>query len=162
VTPVHAVTHVLELLGRIVPGTSSDSTTNRSMTHLRRSHLLLRTRGRPGPEDPGTRDFGPWVHAIQVPEDPSACSTTNGDHRVRPRRGDREALGWGAWVFALVAAAQPYLADTVTVAPGERYSVLVKPTPDQVGVWAFHCHILSHAERDDGMMFGMVTAFIVQ
>jgi FtsP/CotA-like multicopper oxidase with cupredoxin domain/plastocyanin len=57
---------------------------------------------------------------------------------------------------------QPYLADTVLVAPGERYTVLVKPTADQKGVWAYHCHILSHAEHDDGMMFGMVTTFIVQ
>jgi FtsP/CotA-like multicopper oxidase with cupredoxin domain len=57
---------------------------------------------------------------------------------------------------------QPYLADTVSVAPGERYTVLVKPTAEQKGVWAYHCHILSHAEHDDGMMFGMVTTFIVQ
>jgi FtsP/CotA-like multicopper oxidase with cupredoxin domain/uncharacterized cupredoxin-like copper-binding protein len=56
----------------------------------------------------------------------------------------------------------PYLADTVLVAPGERYTVLVKPTADQKGVWAYHCHILSHAEHENGMMFGMVTAFIVQ
>jgi FtsP/CotA-like multicopper oxidase with cupredoxin domain len=28
------------------------------------------------------------------------------------------------------------------------------------GVWAFHCHILSHAESAHGM-FGMVTAMIV-
>jgi FtsP/CotA-like multicopper oxidase with cupredoxin domain len=27
-------------------------------------------------------------------------------------------------------------------------------------VWAFHCHILTHAESDNGM-FGMVTTFIV-
>jgi FtsP/CotA-like multicopper oxidase with cupredoxin domain len=40
--------------------------------------------------------------------------------------------------------------------------VLVRPTAAQLGVWAFHCHILSHAEIDDGMMFGMVTTFIVQ
>jgi uncharacterized cupredoxin-like copper-binding protein len=58
--------------------------------------------------------------------------------------------------------ASPYDADTVLVAPGERYTVLVRPTADQKGVWAFHCHILSHAEKDDGMMFGMVTAFIVR
>jgi uncharacterized cupredoxin-like copper-binding protein len=57
---------------------------------------------------------------------------------------------------------QPYLADTVMVAPGERYTVLVKPTAAQKGVWAYHCHILSHAEHEDGMMFGMVTTFIVQ
>jgi FtsP/CotA-like multicopper oxidase with cupredoxin domain len=57
---------------------------------------------------------------------------------------------------------EPYLADTVSVAPGERYTVLVRPTAEHVGVWAYHCHILSHAEHDDGMMFGMVTALIVQ
>ena len=57
---------------------------------------------------------------------------------------------------------QPYLADTVDVAPGERYTVLVQPTDAQKGVWAYHCHILSHAEHDNGMMFGMVTTFIVQ
>ena len=56
----------------------------------------------------------------------------------------------------------PYQADTVLVAPGERYTVLVSPTAEQQGVWAFHCHILSHAEKADGMMFGMVTAFIVK
>lgn len=54
---------------------------------------------------------------------------------------------------------QPYRADTVNVAPGERYSVLVKA--DEPGVWAWHCHILPHAERNTGM-FGMVTAMIVK
>ena len=54
---------------------------------------------------------------------------------------------------------QPYKADTVLVGPGERYTVLVEA--DEPGVWAYHCHILSHAEREDGM-FGMVTAFIVE
>jgi len=47
------------------------------------------------------------------------------------------------------------------VAPGERWSVLITPRADQTGVWAYHCHILTHAERDNGM-FGMVTTFIVQ
>jgi manganese oxidase len=54
---------------------------------------------------------------------------------------------------------QPYWADTVNVAPGERYSVLV--TAEHVGAWVFHCHILTHAETDEGM-YGMVTAFIVE
>ncbi len=56
---------------------------------------------------------------------------------------------------------EPYTVDTLNVAPGERYTVLVHPTAEHLGVWAFHCHILTHAERDDGM-FGMVTTFIVQ
>jgi len=52
----------------------------------------------------------------------------------------------------------PIPGDTINIAPGERYTVLYKLTDP--GVWAWHCHILTHAERDDGM-FGMVTAFIV-
>ena len=53
----------------------------------------------------------------------------------------------------------PYMADTVMVAPGERYDVLVRAS--EVGVWAFHCHVLTHAEGADGM-FGMVTAMVVE
>lgn len=53
----------------------------------------------------------------------------------------------------------PYTADTVTVAPGERYSVLVNI--DKPGVWVWHCHILPHAEAEHGM-FGMVTALVVE
>ncbi|MFN8640038.1 MAG: multicopper oxidase domain-containing protein [Dehalococcoidia bacterium] len=55
--------------------------------------------------------------------------------------------------------AQPSLEDTVLVAPGQRVDVLIDAT--EAGIWAFHCHILSHAETEHGM-FGMVTAFIVQ
>ncbi|MEX2100311.1 MAG: multicopper oxidase domain-containing protein [Acidimicrobiia bacterium] len=53
----------------------------------------------------------------------------------------------------------PYEVDTLNVAPGERYTVLVHAT--NPGVWAWHCHILTHAEGENGM-FGMVTTFIVQ
>jgi manganese oxidase len=53
---------------------------------------------------------------------------------------------------------QPYEADTINVSPGERYTVLVHAT--ELGTWAWHCHILTHAERADGM-FGMVTALVV-
>ncbi len=52
----------------------------------------------------------------------------------------------------------PYWADTVNVAPGERYSVIYQATDP--GVWVWHCHILTHVERDTGM-FGMVTALVV-
>jgi FtsP/CotA-like multicopper oxidase with cupredoxin domain len=54
---------------------------------------------------------------------------------------------------------QPYNCDTLNVAPGERWDVIVECT--EAGVWAFHCHILTHAESSHGM-FGMVTALIVQ
>lgn len=53
----------------------------------------------------------------------------------------------------------PYWADTVNVAPGERYSVLLHA--DAPGTWVWHCHILTHVENDEGM-FGMVTALIVE
>lgn len=54
---------------------------------------------------------------------------------------------------------QPWMCDTLNVAPGERWDVIVECS--EPGTWAFHCHILSHAESDHGMS-GMVTALIVQ
>jgi manganese oxidase len=54
---------------------------------------------------------------------------------------------------------QPFMCDTLNVAPGERWDVIVDCS--EPGVWAFHCHILSHAESEHGM-FGMVTALIIQ
>jgi FtsP/CotA-like multicopper oxidase with cupredoxin domain len=53
----------------------------------------------------------------------------------------------------------PQMCDTVDVAPGNRYDVLVEAT--EPGAWAFHCHVLSHAEGPQGM-FGLVTAMIVE
>ncbi len=52
----------------------------------------------------------------------------------------------------------PYLCDTVNIAPGERYDVIIDCT--EPGIWAYHCHILTHAESRDGML-GMVTVLIV-
>lgn len=65
----------------------------------------------------------------------------------------------------------PYQADVVLVAPGDRWTVLVKPDSSQLdnlkqtafaplGVWAFHCHIIAHAESNNGFI-GMTTTFIV-
>jgi uncharacterized cupredoxin-like copper-binding protein len=54
---------------------------------------------------------------------------------------------------------QPYLSDTVLVAPGERWSVLYTFT--EKGVWAWHCHILTHAETPQGFRY-MATAVVVQ
>jgi FtsP/CotA-like multicopper oxidase with cupredoxin domain len=52
----------------------------------------------------------------------------------------------------------PYFADTISVAPGERWTVVY--TAQDAGVWAWHCHILTHAETPQGMRY-MVTAVIV-
>jgi len=49
--------------------------------------------------------------------------------------------------------------DTLGVNPGERWDVVIKC--DEPGAWAFHCHILPHAEGASGM-YGMVTALIIQ
>jgi manganese oxidase len=53
----------------------------------------------------------------------------------------------------------PWKCDTLNIAPGERWDVIVNCT--NPGTWAFHCHILPHAESEHGM-FGMVTALIVK
>jgi FtsP/CotA-like multicopper oxidase with cupredoxin domain len=44
--------------------------------------------------------------------------------------------------------------DTVTVAPGQEYSVIL--TAKEVGGWPLHCHLLYH------MVSGMMTTFIVE
>lgn len=54
---------------------------------------------------------------------------------------------------------QPFMCDTLNVAPGERYDVLVDCT--EPGLWSFHCHILTHAESRRGL-FGMVTVLVVE
>lgn len=65
------------------------------------------------------------------------------------------------WIIAKdgVPLDEPIPGDTINVAPGERYTVLYKA--EDPGVWAWHCHILNHAEGPTGM-FGMVTALIVE
>lgn len=40
-------------------------------------------------------------------------------------------------------------------------AAIVLVDASELGVRAFHCHVLTHAEDEDGM-FGMVTALIVQ
>jgi FtsP/CotA-like multicopper oxidase with cupredoxin domain len=52
-----------------------------------------------------------------------------------------------------------FTCDTLGVNPGERWDVVIDC--DEPGAWAFHCHILQHAEGMDGM-YGMVTALVVQ
>jgi FtsP/CotA-like multicopper oxidase with cupredoxin domain len=52
-----------------------------------------------------------------------------------------------------------FSADTLGVNPGERWDVIVDC--ENPGTWAFHCHILTHAEGNQGM-YGMVTALIVK
>jgi len=53
----------------------------------------------------------------------------------------------------------PYFADTIPIDPGQRITVVY--TMLDPGVWAWHCHILSHVETSTGMKY-MVTAVIVK
>jgi FtsP/CotA-like multicopper oxidase with cupredoxin domain len=52
-----------------------------------------------------------------------------------------------------------FFCDTLGVNPGERWDVVIRC--EDPGAWAFHCHILQHAEGQDGM-FGMVTALVIK
>jgi FtsP/CotA-like multicopper oxidase with cupredoxin domain len=65
------------------------------------------------------------------------------------------------WIIAKdgVPLDEPMPGDTISIAPGERYTVVYKA--ELPGVWAWHCHIINHAETSTGM-FGMVTALIVE
>ena len=63
-------------------------------------------------------------------------------------------IGWDGGLIP-----SPYMTDKLLIAPGERYDVIVNC--NNPGTWAFHCHILPHAESQHGM-FGMVTALVVQ
>lgn len=56
--------------------------------------------------------------------------------------------------------ATPEVRDTINIAPGERYTVVI--FAESPGTWVWHCHILSHVEKDDGSVFGMFTALIVE
>jgi FtsP/CotA-like multicopper oxidase with cupredoxin domain len=51
------------------------------------------------------------------------------------------------------------MCDTLDIAPGNRYDVLVNAS--EPGLWAFHCHILNHAESPSGF-FGIVTVLVVE
>jgi FtsP/CotA-like multicopper oxidase with cupredoxin domain len=51
-----------------------------------------------------------------------------------------------------------FTCDTLGVNPGERFDALIEARA--AGIWAFHCHVLPHAEGIDGM-FGMVNTLIV-
>ena len=54
---------------------------------------------------------------------------------------------------------QPYLLDVLTVNPGERWDVLLDTS--NPGAWAWHCHVLPHAEGEKGL-YGLTTVVIVE
>ncbi len=133
------------------------------------------------PKDPSTRPAYDVEHIMVLNEGPIAGFSLNGKgfpatEPIVAKKGQKVLIRYmneGAMIHPmhlhgmpqLVVAAdgwllpQPYMCDTINVAPGQRWDVIVDAT--EVGVWAFHCHILSHAESAHGM-FGMVTVLIVE
>jgi len=53
----------------------------------------------------------------------------------------------------------PYKCDTIDVPPGNRFDCIIDCF--EPGLWAFHCHVLSHAESAAGF-FGLVTVLVVE
>ena len=53
----------------------------------------------------------------------------------------------------------PYECDTIDVPPGNRFDCMI--TANEPGLWAFHCHVLSHAEYEGGF-FGLVTVLAIE
>ncbi len=53
----------------------------------------------------------------------------------------------------------PYECDTIDVPPGNRFDCIIDC--NEVGLWGFHCHVLSHAESPAGF-FGLVTVLVIQ
>ncbi|HVM44670.1 MAG TPA: multicopper oxidase domain-containing protein, partial [Candidatus Thermoplasmatota archaeon] len=54
-----------------------------------------------------------------------------------------------------IALESPYWADTVLLAPGERYDVFVRL--DNPGLWDFHDHIGGHTQNDNIFPGGAMT-----
>lgn len=54
---------------------------------------------------------------------------------------------------------QSYKLDVVTISPGERWDVLLDTS--KVGTWAWHCHVLPHAEGEKGL-YGLTTVVKVE
>ncbi|MBI2766083.1 MAG: copper oxidase [Chloroflexi bacterium] len=52
----------------------------------------------------------------------------------------------------------PYKTDNLDVPPGSRLDCIIQA--EDPGAWAFHCHVLSHAENATGF-FGLVTALVI-
>jgi manganese oxidase len=53
----------------------------------------------------------------------------------------------------------PYKCDNIDVPPGTRLDCIIECF--EAGLWAFHCHVLSHAENAAGF-FGLVTVLAVE
>jgi len=157
-------------------------------SHMYHSHLNSAdqvTKGLLGafiiePKDPGSRPAFDREYTLVLNDGPVGGYTLNGKgfpatQPVTAKKGERVLLRFmneGLMIHPMhlhgmpmtviahdgYLVPQPYLCDTLNIAPGQRFEAIVEAT--ELGVWAFNCHILRHAESAQGM-FGMVTAMIV-
>ncbi|MBA2754148.1 MAG: multicopper oxidase domain-containing protein [Chloroflexia bacterium] len=163
-----------------------DGNAGTHMYHAHHNSAFQVTRGMLGPfiiepRNPATRPAFDREYTIVLNDGPIGAFSLNGKsfpatHPLVAKLGEKVLIRYmneGMMIHPmhlhgmpmLVTAAdgyllpQPYRCDTLNIAPGQRFETIVEAT--EVGTWAFHCHILSHAETDHGM-FGMVTVLIVQ
>ena len=158
-------------------------------THMYHSHLnaaVQVTKGLLGafivePKDPSTRPPFDREYTVVLNDGPIGGFSVNGKsfpatQPLTAKKGERVLIRYmneGLMIHPMhlhgmamdviaqdgYLLPQPYRCDTLNIAPGQRFETIVEAT--ELGVWAFHCHILSHAESEHGM-FGMVTALIVE
>ena len=107
---------------------------------------------------PMTVLYGPFLAAVLALFVPGHALAADGGVCPRPETGSVVQPPPDFIAKDGVPLIEPTPGDTILIAPGERYTVLYKA--EEVGTWAWHCHILDHAEGTTGM-FGMVTALIV-
>jgi FtsP/CotA-like multicopper oxidase with cupredoxin domain len=163
-----------------------DGNAGTHMYHAHHNSAFQVTRGLLGsfivePKDPASRPAFDREYTIVLNDGPIGGYSLNGKsfpatQPLMARRGEKVLIRYmneGMMIHPMhlhgmpmtVTAAdgyllpQPYMCDTINIAPGQRFETIVDAT--EVGTWAFHCHILSHAETEHGM-FGMVTALIVE
>lgn len=62
-----------------------------------------------------------------------------------------------------IPVGQQRLMNTLTVNPGEIWDIefTAGTTPEDLGVWVFHCHVLDHATNNDIYPGGLVAAVII-
>ncbi len=133
------------------------------------------------PKDPSTRPAFNREYTIVLNDGPIGGFSLNGKsfpatHPFAAKKGERvlfRFMNEGLMIHPMHLHGMPmtvvaqdgyllpreYVCDTLNVAPGQRFEAIVHAT--EPGVWAFHCHVLTHAESEHGM-FGMVTALVVE
>ncbi|MCR4339001.1 MAG: multicopper oxidase domain-containing protein [Gemmatimonadaceae bacterium] len=79
-----------------------------------------------------------------------------GSHMYHSHHNSAKQVGLGLLGAFIVEPRRPRRVERVDV----DHVMILNDGCDKKGTWAFHCHILPHAESQHGM-FGMVTALVV-